>query len=154
MPELLVIGIVVLFPIVFGLFWCFVVWLLAQVGGWARLGAMFPAGDEPAGERFDFQSFRMGVANYKNIVTVVLSEKGLYLRPFFLFRIGHPPLLIPWNQLLDPRQKNMLFFKYMQVTIGNPGVTTISLYSTLYERIRRFVEQRVEHSEQAKWPVA
>ena len=47
--------------------------------------------------------------HYNNILTVGYSETGLYLAVFFLFRVFHPPLLIPWSAI-EKRTRSTYWF--------------------------------------------
>ena len=43
-----------------------------------------------------------------NIYTLGSSYKGLYLAVLFPFRIGHPPLLIPWRDIKAKKEKRLM----------------------------------------------
>jgi hypothetical protein len=55
-----------------------------------------------------------------NIYIMGSSYKGLYLGVLFPFRIGHPPLLIPWRDLKIEKVKsfmsNKVVFKFKDGT--------------------------------------
>ena len=98
-----------LLPFVAVVMWFLIVSLISLMGGWRSLADAYEAPEgfelDPAA-RFRFRSLqlRRGVlfpANYSNIMTVGLTEAGLYLVPFVLFRFQHRPLLIPWTDIRD-----------------------------------------------------
>ena len=78
--------------------------LLVSLGGWRRLAAHYRTDDErPPGKRFSGVSGFVGRANYRNALNVVLAEEGLHLSTISLFKLRHPPLLIPWSDLTEER---------------------------------------------------
>ena len=38
------------------------------------------------------------MTNYNNVLTIGANREGLYLSVLFIFRLGHPPLFIPWTE--------------------------------------------------------
>jgi hypothetical protein len=80
--------------------------LIAKLSGWARLARHYRTGTPRDGVRFRFQSagMRFGT-NYGGCLTVGVNRMGLYLAVWFLFRIGHPPLLIPWRDITMTERK-------------------------------------------------
>jgi hypothetical protein len=45
------------------------------------------------------------------------AEDALYLSILFLFRIGHPPLCIPWKEI-QMRRTKFLWFRFVILTLG------------------------------------
>ena len=43
--------------------------------------------------------------NYGGCLTVGVNKRGLYLAVWFLFRLGHPPLVIPWHDIAMTERK-------------------------------------------------
>ncbi len=99
----------VLYPFFFAGMWCLVCWLISRIGGWSRLAARFPAKDRPSGTRFGMQAGRVGHAKYGGCLTLHTSADGLYLSVWPLFRIGHPPLFIPWNAIRNASIRRFLW---------------------------------------------
>jgi hypothetical protein len=74
--------------------------LIAKLSGWARLARHYRADAPPDGARFHFQSAGMRFwTSYSGCLTVGANRKGLYLAVWFLFRFGHPPLIVPWRDI-------------------------------------------------------
>lgn len=121
----LVIG---LFVVVFPTFWCLVVWLISWMGDWHRLSRVYSAGNrQPTGACHGGVLGRVGLANYKFMLTVHLAEDGFFLEVMPLFRPGHPRLFIPWSAV---KVKNTFRFfgrEYTSLTIGEPKVGTVAL---------------------------
>ncbi len=85
----------------FGIFWLAVVWLVAQIGGWSKLAAVYPA-RRPFNETcWSLQNgrFRWGMS-YNGVLKVCADAQALHLSVFFFFRPGHPPLSIPWEDII------------------------------------------------------
>jgi hypothetical protein len=58
--------------------------------------------------------FRIG---YGNVIRLTAAEDALYLSILLLFRIGHPPLRIPWQDVQFGRSK-FLWQQYVVLTLG------------------------------------
>jgi hypothetical protein len=49
------------------------------------------------------------MANYNNCVTIGANFQGIHLSVLFLFRVGHPPIFIPWEDVtVKPRPRRWL----------------------------------------------
>ena len=84
--------------------------LISRVGGWAALATVYGHSGEFRGDCLRFQSARMRWGtNYGNCLTVGANPLGLYLSVLLIFRIGHPPLFIPWMDISISEQKGRWF---------------------------------------------
>ncbi len=94
-----------LFVLAFPLMWCAACYLLAVLGGWVSLGRLYRLDRRFAGETWHFRSgqFRY-VVSYGNMLTLGASTEGMYLSVLFLFRAGHPALLVPWSAVRKGRR--------------------------------------------------
>lgn len=116
------------FVIIFPLFWCFVVLLISRIGSWHTLSKIYPAGTRtPEGEKHAGVMGRVGLANYKFVLTVTISPDGFFLEVMSLFRPGHPPLFIPWSAVTNREVLRVLCREMISLRIGSPKITTISL---------------------------
>jgi hypothetical protein len=107
-PQPLPIWIIPLFPLFFAAIWILVVSLLAELGGWSVLARHFR---EPDGfARSPVRSFsavslalQRGAlplpVSYNSCVVAEIAPAGLHLRVWMIFRLRHPPLLIPWSAI-------------------------------------------------------
>ena len=75
--------------------------LAAKISGWSLLSKKYTIFDAPMASFHHFQSMRLGICNYSACMSFALSPEGLYMKVFFLFSAGHPPLLIPWTNFSD-----------------------------------------------------
>jgi hypothetical protein len=85
-----------LFPVVFVGLWCAITYLLALMSGWRRLAAHYAADLPIGGQRFRFRTARSGLVRYNHCLTFAATAEGLYLWLLLPFRLGSPPLLVPW----------------------------------------------------------
>ncbi len=101
--ELMLVG------VVFLACWAGTSWALARVGGWARLAARYAQGGRPfVGERRRFARVRLGwLANYGRTLDAGRGPAGIRLALLPLLAVGHPPLLIPWDELLSAETKGI-----------------------------------------------
>lgn len=92
----------------FALFWSFVVWLIAQIGGWRKLADVYPA-RQPFNETcWSWQSGRLRWGSgYNGILNVCADTQALHLRTNIFFRPGNPPLSIPWEEI-DGRKRGLM----------------------------------------------
>lgn len=120
---------------IFAAWFCFVSFILSRMSGWAALARRYPCPAAPNCTLHSFQSGRLGSVRYNSSLDVGLSVSGLYLRVFPLFRFGHPPLLIPWSELNGLRQKKILFWTFVEMDVGRPSITTLTIPMHLVDRL-------------------
>jgi hypothetical protein len=120
------------FLVIFPLFWAFVCWLVALIGGWRRLAQVYRANEVPSEPGLFARFVAVGLASYRNTITVRMTPTGLHLAVMFLFRPGHPPLAIPWDAL---RNRRPATFRWWQQAVrfdvigpdSNRPLTTLTL---------------------------
>lgn len=135
----------VIFPLYSATLWFGVSAILSFVGGWATLAKGFRYTGSFQGVRLSFQSGRMGVTSYGRCLTLGVSAEGLYLAVMFPFRVCHPPLLIPWNELsvAPPRR---LLFKFVRLGLGRECDIPL--------RLRPKVVDKLKQAAGEYWPTA
>src|SRR5579859_142599 len=83
-------------------------WLIGSIlgslaGGWFTLSLRFSSHAKPCGEVHIVRPFLSPVYFrywvHVDGVRMIAAEDALYLSVIFLFRLGHPPLRIPWNEI-------------------------------------------------------
>lgn len=93
---------------ILALFWIGVSLVISHAGGWHALGRRFRFEKQFSGKFWRWQSAQMRwIAAYHNCVTIGASPEGLYVAPFFPFRLAHPPLFIPWSEVSYSKKKVM-----------------------------------------------
>lgn len=115
---------------------------IARLSGWARLADQYLATRPFEGEKWRFQSIQMRyLTHYNNCVTFGADPEGLYMAMFFLLRPGHPPLLVPWQELEVQPRKRFLVSGYELHFLRAPEVT-MWVRGALGEKIVRAAAQR------------
>ena len=78
-------------------------WLLALVitplYGWRNWARAYPAPSRAPHVRFLMRSGYVGRARYGSALNLGVSNEGLHLSVPLLFRIGHPPVVVPWSDI-------------------------------------------------------
>jgi hypothetical protein len=126
-----------LFPFVFIAAWVAVTGMVSFLGGWSQLARQYRT---PAAVRLDLdltyrlrslQLRRLALmpATYSGCVTVGFAPAGLYLAPLFVFRLFHPPLLIPWGAISSLDEGSFLWSRWANITLRDGG-PTIRLYGS------------------------
>jgi hypothetical protein len=137
---MLTVGIVAAFCIFFPLLWTGIVMFLSRASGWHGLAQRFACPVAPAGETHSAQSAMFGWARYKSTVTVTIADQGVHLALFFLFKMGHPPILIPWSEIESAETSSYLFFKTTRLKLRS-GVT-IDVWGGSAEPLKAAFEKR------------
>ncbi|MFN8348906.1 MAG: hypothetical protein U0X91_28155 [Spirosomataceae bacterium] len=135
---LMIVGIVGLFLVFFPLLWLGIIYIVSHFSGWHFLAGRYQA--EPMKEGFYRGVYgRIGMANYNGVLRVAFTEKGMYLHVMPLFKIGHPPLLLPWSQLKDWREVHSFFQHAVKCNIDGISIAlphkyfgTIQSYISAY----------------------
>jgi hypothetical protein len=76
----------------------FILWA-ASFLGWRPFARHYATTETPDGDWLTWRTAKVGVSNYSGCLSFVVTEAGLYMRPMWLFSMGHRPLLLPWNEL-------------------------------------------------------
>jgi len=127
----------VIFPIFFVVLWCFVGLLVSRVSGWATLSRRFRLETSFTGSTWTWQHARMRYATgYNGCLTVGADPSGLYLSMMFFFRIGHPPLLLPWSEVSVRKRGKMLFVRYVELSLGREEQIPFRINGSLADRIQ------------------
>jgi hypothetical protein len=128
----LVILIIPVFIVCFGMFWSLIVLLISRLAGWAKLARQYPARGPATGRTFAMRSARFGLlGSYRNCLTVTLSLAGIHMQPMIVFRIGHDPILIPWNAVVGLSRRDLMFSPGAQLKVRDAetsGVKEITFY--------------------------
>ena len=106
----------------FPLFWLWVCFLIARLGGRAGAAKAFAARRRPEGTHFSGLSLQIAPAtSYGGCVSATFSREGLWLAPVLLFRFGHRPLLIPWDRVGPPTLQRIFWFRrtYLPIESGH-----------------------------------
>jgi hypothetical protein len=128
-------------------------WLLFsvfyQASGWKALAQRFPASLEPS-NIIKRQTIKVGVVRWRSSATVGVSRDGLYLAvsptlALLSLLIRHTPLLIPWSEIsVIGRGRIYQFQKATELSIGNPRITTLTVFQQLFETVTPYISGQKE----------
>jgi hypothetical protein len=125
-----------IFPVYFITLWFLVGTTISFVGGWFSLSRTYRTRVSFNGAKWGWQSGQMRwLANYNNVLTLGVSQQGLYLASMFLFRFMHPPLLIPWSEIKVRRKKGWVF-EYVIFTLGHELAIPLRIRGKLAAKLR------------------
>jgi len=124
------------FLLFFLLFWCCVSLLISFLSGWRSLSGFYRANFPFDGRKLRMKSagMRWGT-NYSACLTIGVNREGLFLAVIPFFRIGHPPLFIPWDDISSEDRKKLFFFRTVKFIFRKcPGIHMV-FSKKLAERI-------------------
>lgn len=100
---------VTLILVVIPLFWCFVVFLISRLSGWASLAAHYGVDGVQKQQASGLKWHRLRMLNlfrtrwfpgrYQNAASAAFDNDALYLKTMILFRVGHTMLRVPWSDI-------------------------------------------------------
>lgn len=135
-PFNLVFLLLLLIPLIligFVLIWGGVVYLLAWLSGWRRLVHRYHTDRKPSGPPMSPFVAMMGPVSYRGVLTIQTAPEGLYLSVMIFFRIGHPPLLIPWSAIKRQGVDQGLLIKWLALELGEPTLATLRLPAAMVD---------------------
>jgi hypothetical protein len=128
---------ITIFLAFFAAFWCATSLLTGKMSGWAALGRRFSSTLPFPSQTWRWQSARMRWgANYKSCLTIGADPAGIYLSPLFFFRIGHPPLFIPWMEISNHGRRKILFIEVVDLELGREEHIPFMIRGRLADQIR------------------
>ncbi len=108
------------FPVFFVAMWLLAMRVMAWLG-WSKLQTAFQWDREvPAAARhFSWASMVIGRfpggASYRNAMNVWIDQRGIYLRPIFLFKLFHPTLHFGWDAIASVEVRKILLLETGQI---------------------------------------
>jgi len=119
--------------------WGSTLYVIGMISGWVLLSERFRLKDSFYGKTLPFRSARMRFyCQYNNCLTVGADESGLYVAVFPLFRVGHPPLLIPWSEVSVISGESGLIFKKRELRLGRNESIPFRISASLAETLQRW----------------
>lgn len=109
--------------ILFAILWCASCYLISFSSGWFALSRRFKKRSEPYGEIHNAGPFFYTVymrfwCHFTCLISLTAASDALYASILFPFRIGHPPLRIPWDEIRFGRTQ-YFFRNYIVLTLGD-----------------------------------
>jgi len=115
--------------------WLFVTFILSRLG-WSDLAIKFQYDEEFIGTEVGVISLSINWVNYRNIIVLEYNQYGIYLKPFAMFRIFNKPLFIPWTEVKEVRDRNVLFIGYKEIVVGEPVIAKLRMSAGAFNRIQ------------------
>jgi hypothetical protein len=111
------------FVIGFVLLWCGICYFVSFLTGWFALARRFRKQTEPYGDvkiagPFFYTVYMRFWSHYSSVIRLTAASDALYLAVLMFFRIGHPPLRIPWDEIRFSQTKHFLR-PYIVLTLGS-----------------------------------
>lgn len=107
--------------------------------GWRRLATHYQVDQLPAVRRQWLSLAYIRAIQYQRVIRAGASEEGLSMSVIFPFRVGHPPLLIPWHAIGPVYYKKQLLYNLYSITIRLDDATSLEFKfadSTLLTELR------------------
>lgn len=123
-----------LFPVFFIGMFVFVIFFLSKKG-WSDLAGQYQFEGNFEGDRVGIISAAINGVNYNNCLLLKYNHEGFYLRPVFIFRLFHKPILVPWKEIKNIRDKKLLFVQLKELVIGQPAVAIIQMRQSTFSKI-------------------
>lgn len=117
--------------------WIVFSYLLSYLSGWRFLAQAYRATQPFSGRvvRPWAASMRWGV-NYNGLIAIGMNSMGIHLSAFFLFRVGHPPIFIPWSEISASRQRRW-WFKLIRLQFERYPSTYLLIPLNVAEKLSR-----------------
>lgn len=111
--------------VIFGLAvgaWSLICAGLAHFAGWRALARQYRAFARFEGRRFHFSSAQFGGwVGYNGSFTPGANRTGLFVAVWPIFRICHPPLLVPWSEIGALVERRRWFTAVLLTFASVPG---------------------------------
>ena len=126
------------FPLAFGPIWGGTTWLASRLGGWSVLAAHYraPVGRGPW-EGLSFRNGWMGWLGYGWALELGVEGDHLRLEVAWPFRMGHPPLAVPLEEVRITREPWVLGERARFHFAAAPGVRLRTFPGTAEELVAR-----------------
>lgn len=119
--------------------------MLAQIGGWSELAQKYRTDNTFIGSWKGWQFGTFGGVKYKQCLWVAAAPEGLYIKtgPLFLFRLFHPPLLIPWSAINSIEEREFWWRRVFQIHVTDSPVK-ITLQQDALSEGQRFLGDKLK----------
>jgi len=122
--------------LLFIILWICVCKLISATGGWRILARDYRANSLFDGQKLWLKSATMRRwTNYNNCVNIGANNYGLYLSVLPLFRVGHPPLFIPWADISTKAASRRLLPDVVKFSFAKQPEVPVILSKKLAGRI-------------------
>jgi hypothetical protein len=101
----------------------------AWFGGWRRLAEQFAAGPGARGRILLGTATMRYATNYGHVIRLDCRTDGLVLSVVGLFRLAHPPLVIPWSQVESEQIYVLWIFAATRLSLGRDARIPFTFYN-------------------------
>jgi hypothetical protein len=123
--------------------WCGISVVIARTGGWADLAVRYRLEGPFRGRKWHFRSAGFGQwTSYGGVLTVGANSRGLYLAVMPLFRVGHPPLFIPWEDVRKTASHRLWMFG-APLDLGTVAPVTVTFYWGLVRKLEAEIGREI-----------
>jgi hypothetical protein len=126
-----------LFLVLFIGMWVSISFLFSLLSGWDKLGKFYESSGEFIGDQWDMQSIRLGLVSYRSCITLGINSSSMYLAILFPFRIGHPKLEIPLDEISGWESKGLVF-RYVYISYRKSPKTQMRLSKKQADRLENW----------------
>ena len=115
--------------------WAGFSYLISYMSGWRYLAQAYRTRQPFLGGRLRpwAASMRWGV-NYNGLLALGADSQGMHVSVFFVFRIAHPPLFIPWTEISATPMRTW-WFKMVRMEFEKYPSTYLLIPLKLVERL-------------------
>ena len=123
------------FFIVFPLFWSGVVFFISRLGGWGSMAEAYTYHEPHSAQCFSGQSAILRLSSsYRGVLKICADDEGLYFSVMFLFRPGHSPFFVPWEEVRGTR-KTYFFFPIVDLRFQRTPDIPFRLYKHTADKL-------------------
>ena len=116
--------------------WICICQLISAAGGWRALSWHYRANSTFEGRKEWLKSARLRHwTNYNNCLVVGSNKYGLYLGVLPIFRVGHPPLFIPWMDISTEEGSRRLWGDFVKFKFAKQPDVPVVFSKRLAARI-------------------
>jgi len=124
--------------------WCVAFMGLARASGWHTLAKYYQYHGPMKNRNFWHRTILMRYRlSYELNTHIKVTNEGLYICLFFLFRPGHPKLFFPWSDITVNREK-WLCFRYFVYRFKEAPHIKMRMYESLGKKVAELAGE--------KWP--
>ncbi len=125
----------------FAALWAGLSFYFAGASDWRLLATKFRTSDTPEGECFRNQVYGVGSIRERGATVLTVTPQGLHLRAALPFRLGHPPLLIPWRSILRVVRGKSWWTEWYSLNVED--TTLIRVGPRAFEAMARYLPSPV-----------
>ena len=125
------------FPFVFVALWLVITYLQAKKSDWQLLASRYPGSGRPDGATLKGQVYSVGTVGEAGITVLTVSPQGLHLSANPFFRMGRPPILLPWQSIQGIQSGRSWGKDWYSLNVD--GVTLIRVGSPAYAAMKPYL---------------